>query len=428
MPQTSKSVVIHTHGCKLNQSDSDQMARQFLLAGYRVIDSIPDADIYVLNTCTVTATADSKARHALRSAYRANPDALIVATGCYSQRAQEELTNMNEVSLVVKNTEKANLVEIIDNQPISNKHPIDSLSLTNLSSQGRCRGMVKIQEGCDQVCSYCIVPTVRGRERSIKVADLINQINQFVSEGYQEIVLTGTQLGSYGFDLKETSLPTLISSILFHTDIPRLRISSLQPQEINPGLLSLWQNIRLCPHFHMPLQSGSNKILKSMRRRYTAEEFVNTTNLIRDAVENVAITGDLIVGFPEENELDFDNTVQLVSKLQFSNLHVFPYSKRPGTTAYYDKGQISQTIKRERVQRISKIVERDFASFRRKFIGTCRSVLWDTQKTTEGLSLWKGITDNYIRVTTTSEINLRNTLTRTKLLSLENDCVLSEIE
>jgi threonylcarbamoyladenosine tRNA methylthiotransferase MtaB len=178
----------------------------------------------------------------------------------------------------------------------------------------------------------------------------------------------------------------------------------------------------------MPLQSGSNKILKSMRRRYTAEEFVNTTNLIRDAVENVAITGDLIVGFPEENELDFDNTVQLVSKLQFSNLHVFPYSKRPGTTAYYDKGQISQTIKRERVQRISKIVERDFASFRRKFIGTCRSVLWDTQKTTEGLSLWKGITDNYIRVTTTSEINLRNTLTRTKLLSLENDCVLSEIE
>ena len=428
MPDTSKSVVIHTHGCKLNQSDSDQMARQFLLAGYRVIDSIPDADIYVLNTCTVTATADAKARHALRSAYRANPDALIVATGCYSQRAQEELTNMNEVSLVVKNTEKASLVEIIDNQPISNKHQIKHLNFTNLSSQGRCRGMVKIQEGCNQVCSYCIVPTVRGRERSIKVTDLINQINQFTSEGYQEIVLTGTQLGSYGFDLKDASLPTLISSILSHTDIPRLRISSLQPQEINPTLLSLWQNTKLCPHFHLPLQSGSNKILKSMRRRYTAEEFLDTTNLIRDAVKNVAITGDLIVGFPGENELDFDSTIQLVSKVQFSNLHVFPYSQRPGTTAYYDKDQIPRTIKRDRVQKISEIVERDFANFRHKFIGTCRNVLWEAQKTTEDLPLWKGITDNYIRVTTKSKINLRNTLTRTKLLSLENDCVLSEIE
>jgi len=426
MPQTSKSVVIHTHGCKLNQSDSDQMTRQFRLAGYRVIDSIPDADIYVLNTCTVTATADSKARHALRSAYRANPDALIVATGCYSQRAQEELTKMNEVSLVVKNTEKANLVEIIDKQPISNKHQSENVTLTNLSSQGRCRAMVKIQEGCNQVCSYCIVPSVRGRERSIKVADLINQINQFVSEGCQEIVLTGTQLGSYGFDLDDASLPTLISSILSHTDIPRLRVSSLQPQEINPTLLSLWQNTKLCPHFHLPLQSGSNKILKLMRRRYTSEEFVNTSNLIRDAVGNVAITGDLIVGFPGENDSDFENTLQLVSKLQFSNLHVFPYSQRPGTTAYYDKSQIPQTIKRYRIQKISEIVERDFANFRHKFIGTCRNVLWDTQKTTEGEQFCKGITDNYIRVTAKSEMNLRNTITKTKLLSLENDCVLAE--
>jgi threonylcarbamoyladenosine tRNA methylthiotransferase MtaB len=428
MTEKSKTVFIQTHGCKLNQSDSSQMARQFASAGYQIIDSIPDADIYILNTCTVTATADAKARQALRSAHKTNPEALIVATGCYSQRAQEELSNMNEVSLVIKNTEKDNLVRIIDNQYITNQHTIKTLTSNKLGSSERCRGMIKIQEGCNQVCSYCIVPTVRGRERSIKVSDLIAQINQFVSEGYQEIVLTGTQLGSYGFDLKGASLPTLISSILSHTDIARLRISSLQPQEINSALLSLWQNSKLCPHFHLPLQSGSDKILKLMRRRYTSGEFLATADLIRNSVKNVAITGDLIVGYPYETELDFTSTTELVSKIQFSNLHVFPYSKRPGTTAYYSKEQIPQAVKKERLRKLSEIVERDFADYRNKFLGDYRNVLWDTKKTSDDVPMWKGITDNYIRVSTRSQLNLRNTITRTKLLSLENDCVISEIE
>lgn len=254
------TVSIRTQGCKLNQADSETMARDFSEAGYRVVGPAEPADIYIVNTCTVTHVADSKARQALRAASDKNPGALVVATGCYAQRAPQELAQVRGVGLVAGNGEKHRLVEMVlaarGDQPVAcavGEEP------SILVDQGilRTRAMVKIQEGCNQVCAYCIVPKVRGRERSIPPEVLLLQVQQRVGEGYKEVVLTGTQLGSYGFDLAGADLKSLIDLLLRESGIQRLRVSSLQPQEITGELLALWDDPRLCPHFHMPLQSGS---------------------------------------------------------------------------------------------------------------------------------------------------------------------------
>ena len=399
------------------------MSREFVSAGYNVVDSINSADIYVLNTCTVTSTADSKARQALRAAHRKNPNALIVAAGCYSQRAEDELLNMPEVSLVVKNTEKDSILGLINNIRQVDKPAVNSIEQPLETTLSRCRAMVKIQEGCNQICSYCIVPKVRGREKSIPSSILINQIKGLVSEGYREVVLTGTQLGSYGFDLPESSLPKLIQRILEETEIPRLRVSSLQPQEISQQLLNLWSNERLCPHFHIPLQNGCDRILNSMRRRYTTDQFSRSVEFIRDNIPNVAITGDLIVGFPGETDSDFNETLKLVSRTSFSNLHIFPYSKRPGTSATYLEEHVSSIAKKERVTALNEIVKDSFTNFRNKFLHTNQKVLWESHKFSNKESYWKGITENYIRVQTKTDRNIRNTITEAELQSLEDDCV-----
>ena len=421
--QISNNILIHTHGCELNQSDSDKMSREFVSAGYNVVDSINSADIYVLNTCTVTSTADSKARQALRAAHRKNPNALIVAAGCYSQRAEDELLNMPEVSLVVKNTEKDRILGLINNIRQIDKPAVNRIEQPLETTLSRCRAMVKIQEGCNQICSYCIVPKVRGREKSIPSSILINQIKGLVSEGYREVVLTGTQLGSYGFDLPEASLPELIQRILEETEIPRLRVSSLQPQEISQQLLNLWSNERLCPHFHIPLQNGCDRILNSMRRRYTTDQFSRSVEFIRDNIPNVAITGDLIVGFPGETDSDFNETLKLVSRTSFSNLHIFPYSKRPGTSATYLDEHVSSIAKKERVTALNEIVKDSFTNFRNKFLHTNQKVLWESHRFSNKESYWKGITENYIRVQTKTDRNIRNTITEAELQSLEDDCV-----
>ena len=261
MPGT---VAIETHGCKLNQADSAVLARQFSQAGYRLVDSKADADIIVVNTCTVTSTADSKARQALRASHKANPGAIVVAAGCYPQRAADELRRMPEVTLVVGNSEKPELAElaIAELTQRSGSSTPSPPSPSPLMGEGRgegvgilrrSRAMLKIQEGCDQVCAYCIVPKVRGRERSIPPDELVSNVRQHVAAGFKEVALTGTQLGTYGFDLDGTNLVRLLSGILGDTALPRLRVSSLQAHEITPELLELWRDPRLCPHFHVPL-------------------------------------------------------------------------------------------------------------------------------------------------------------------------------
>jgi threonylcarbamoyladenosine tRNA methylthiotransferase MtaB len=431
------SVAIHTHGCKLNQADSSRLARQFLAAGYRLVDSATDADVFVLNTCTVTATADARARQALRTARRKNPNAIIVATGCYSQRAAQELHRLDVVSLVVGNTGKSELVSLVSTLSQGQYRPdgeggvparqTPQTGKSVSRNWGRIRAMIKIQEGCNQACAYCIVPKVRGRERSIPPDSLIEQVNQHVAEGGQEVVLTGTQLGTYGIDLPGTNLSNLLKRLLDESQVTRLRVSSLQPQEITPELLDLWQDHRLCPHFHVPLQAGCDRILKAMRRRYDTAQFAQTTGLIRRTLPDAAITTDLIVGFPGEGEAEFRESLQFADSVGFSNMHVFPYSRRPGTSAAHLENPVPEADKSERMSAMLAMSRRNFLAFREQQLGTVRPVLWQSSSIRRGETWWSGLTDNYVRVSARSEQDLRNTITLACLDGMEEDTVLAEI-
>ncbi len=437
LPPHRGNVVIQTHGCKLNQADSDTLARRFVEAGYQLVESVRDADVYLLNTCTVTATADSKARQALRAARRANPSAFIVAAGCYPQRASQELNELEAVSLVVGNQEKEELVsKVIASQhrgqreirqlsggPAASSSPRSLASYTN---PRRGRSMLKIQEGCNQVCAYCIVPKVRGRERSIPPDVLVQRVAQRVSEGFQEVVLTGTQLGTYGFDIPGASLTGLLQRILAETQVARLRVSSLQPQEITAALLELWQDNRLCPHFHVPLQSGSDRILQAMRRRYDTAQFARSVELIRRKIPNVGLTTDLIVGFPGEGESEFQESRAFSQRLGFSDMHVFPYSPRPGTSATYLQDQLEAAVKKARVAAMLEVAQRGFAAFRHQQLGHTRPVLWESVRKGDGPWVWSGLTDNYIRVYTNRRQDLQNVIGPARLTEVDGDRVFAQ--
>ena len=420
------TVAIETHGCKLNQADSDVLARQFISAGYDVVPLGAGPDIYVLNSCTVTHVADAKARQALRAARRRNPSLTVVATGCYAQRAPDRLRQVEGVDLVLGNFEKSRIVEAV----------LQARGVTTVScaqgkegvirpeSLGRTRAMVKIQEGCNQVCAYCIVPKVRGRERSIPPEELVRQVCQRIGEGYKEVVLTGTQLGSYGFDLPGSGgLKTLIETVLSRTDIERLRVSSLQPQEVTQELLELWKDPRLCPHFHMPLQSGSNAVLARMRRRYSANEYRETVQRIYEAVPHAAVTADVLVGFPGETEEDHRSTLSLCESVNFLGMHVFPYSVRPGTGAAHMDSPVDPVVKRKRKDEMLALARDKTSAFRRASLGHVRPVLWERELES---GVYLGLTDNYLKVKVHSPELLVNEISTVRLMDLCGEFILAE--
>ena len=287
--------------------------------------------------------------------------------------------------------------------------------------------MVKIQEGCDQVCAYCIVPKVRGRERSIHPDVLVQQINFRVNQGCREVVLTGTQLGTYGFDLTGINLVGLIRRLLAETGVPRLRVSSLQPQEITGELLALWQDHRLCPHFRVPLQSGSDRALAAMRRRYTTAQFASAVELVRRAIPGAGVSADIIVGFPGEDDNEFRDSLSFAQSMQFSDMHVFPYSRRPGTSAVYLGGQVADQAKKERAAQMIAMASRGFSDFRRGQLGLTRQILWETQRQRDGTLVWSGLTDNYIMVYTSSPDELANSITQAQLVELDGDQVAARV-
>ena len=425
------TVSIQTHGCKLNQADSETLARRFAQAGYKVVGPSEPADICIINTCTVTHAADSKARQALRSAHRENPSALVVATGCYAQRAPKELAEVTGVGLVVGNSEKYRLVEMAVAARGDDLVPCavgqDPPPLPIGRGMGRTRAMVKIQEGCNQVCAYCIVPKVRGRERSIPPQDLLRQVRQRVEDGYKEVVLTGTQLGSYGFDLKGMNLRDLVNLLLTKTKVERLRVSSLQPQEITYELLQLWDDRRLCPHFHIPLQSGSDDVLKRMRRRYNTAQYSEAVERIRARVLGAAITTDVIVGFPGEEEQHFRESLQFAEDMDFATMHVFPYSVRPGTSAAYMGPRVDEPPKRRRMAEMLSLAREQASNFHRRSIGTTRAVLWDRADAIAGRPVYLGLTDNYLKVFTDQNGDLLNEITSARLVAEEGDLVRAQV-
>ncbi len=422
------TVAIETHGCKLNQADSGRLGAQFSRQGFRIVPQDEPADVFVLNSCTVTHVADRKARRALRAARRRNPEATLVATGCYVQRSPEAVRALEEVDIAVGNADKETLVrQVVEWRgevpvPCAIGSDEDVLSPRIM----RTRAAVKIQEGCDQVCAYCIVPKVRGRERSVRPEIIVDEINRYAAAGYREVVLTGTQLGSYGFDLPDTSLVALIRQVLTETTVERLRVSSLQAQEISHELLDLWSDRRLCPHFHLPLQSGSDAVLSRMRRRYTAGQYIAAVDAIRDAVPGAAITADAIAGFPGEAPYDFDQTMSVSDKVGFAAMHVFPYSARPGTSAAHYGGEVHPATKAARVSLLMALAKRHAGRFRSGLLGQTRPVLWEECR--DGGVLWRGLTDNYVRVECESPVSIANTITPAILLAVEGDTVLARTQ
>jgi len=421
----TRTFAIETHGCKLNQADTLVIAREFKEAGLMQVAEDERADVYVVNSCTVTHVADRKARQALRAARRRNPNATIVATGCYAQRTPEALQAIAEIDLVFGNVQKPRLVrQVLDWRgeqavPCSTGDEAEYIS----PHVDRSRAMVKIQEGCNQVCAYCIVPKVRGRERSIPTDELVSEIGTHVASGYKEVVLTGTQLGSYGFDLEGSSLVSLIEAIITQTDIQRLRVSSLQPKEMTDELLALWNDRRLCSHFHMPLQSGSDSILRKMRRRYSSQEYEETVKRIRSRIPDASITADVIVGFPGETDGDFRNTYELCERIGFTDMHVFPYSVRPGTSAAHYEGHVPPDVKGERMRALLELAKRQARQVRLSRIGATRRVLWESQGRRNDAMRWFGLTDDYLRVTTKSARTLLNAITPVTLTALGDDGV-----
>jgi threonylcarbamoyladenosine tRNA methylthiotransferase MtaB len=409
-------VAIETLGCKLNQSESETLARQFVSAGCQVVGTDEETDVYILNTCTVTHIADHKCRQSLRSARRSSPHALIIATGCYINRSAAEIEAIESVDLIVPNEEKLRLIDIIG-QRITLAE-----GSKGLDSSIRTRAFIKAQDGCNHRCSYCIVPLVRGREKSLPADEIMAEIDARVAGGFKEVVLTGTEIGSYSLD--GLDIKGLLERILAETKIERLRISSLQPYEITAELLELWKNPRLCPHFHISLQSGADSVLIRMNRGYSVSGYAKTLAMIRETLPDAAITTDIIVGFPGETDAEFQQTVDFCQKMGFARIHVFSYSARPGTAAADMPGQVDARLKKERSAKMLALAKESAGVFRSRFLNKTMEVLWE-QKSEAGI--WSGYTSNYIRVYTRSERNLINVLNATKLVKLYKDGVWGEL-
>jgi len=388
-----------TLGCKLNLADSDQIARGLRAAGYDVVDRMCEADAYVVNTCSVTHVADAKSRRLIRSVRRLTPAAAVAVTGCYPQSAGFEAAESLGADLVVgmRDPDKATLIDYL----ASRNRPVEfPLRTQNLELRpGHARALVKAQEGCNDVCAFCIVPRTRGREASRSIEMVAAEINVAVESGAKEAVVTGTQLGAWGRDLDPPLDPArLISGILERTEVARIRFSSLQPQDITPEMLALWHDPRLMPHFHLALQSGSDTTLRAMRRRYSVAQFREAAARIRAAVPGAAITTDVIAGFPGESDADFAATLAFCDEIGFSRLHCFPYSKRSHTSAALLPGQLSFEPIRERMQQLLALGNTLFDRFRADAEGQVRPVLWEIERKIAGESLWTGHTDTYIPV------------------------------
>ncbi|MBM2832562.1 MAG: threonylcarbamoyladenosine tRNA methylthiotransferase MtaB [Dehalococcoidia bacterium] len=432
------TVAIETLGCKLNQAESEALARELLAAGFQMVSPGDGADVYVVNTCTVTHVADRKARHLLRLARRRNPRSLIVAAGCYAERAPAEMERMEGVDLVV-GADKTSVVGHLTSRtlglagvPLSLAIPLQGgedrtpdcfvpmeSGLAMAQEEGfrpsrtvfRTRSQVKVQDGCDAFCAYCIVPHVRGRERSIPPDRVVGEVKSRIDEGYREVVLTGTRVGSYRHN--GTVLQGLVERILSETGVARLRLSSLQPRELTPGLLALWSNPRLCRHFHLALQSGSGETLKRMAREYSLQEYREAVARIRASVPGVAITTDVIVGFPGETDGEFEESYRFCEEMDFAGIHTFPYSVRSGTAAAEMPGQVAELVKRERKEMMLRLARESARGFREMFIGERAEVLWEGED--EGLLT--GLTDNYIRVLAPARSPMVNEILLVRLVS-----------
>ena len=415
-----------TLGCKLNLADSEAIAGRLAAAGYDVVDHLCEAEAVVVNTCSVTHVADRKSRKLIRAARRLSPSAPVAVTGCYPRSAGTAAVEALGADFVAgtNENEQAELVaKLVAAGPVRG----GAAALPGPAVL-RTRAFVKAQEGCNDVCAFCIVPRTRGREASRSIEAVSRDIEAVLARGACEVVITGTQLGAWGRDRGSAlAPPDLISGVLASTDVPRLRFSSLQPQDITPRLLALWEDPRLMPHFHLALQSGSDAVLARMRRRYDCAGYRSAVARIRAAVPHAAITTDVIAGFPGESAADFDATLDLCEDVGFARVHAFPYSPRARTAAASMTAQVPGSTRRARMARLRALAGRLGETFGARFEGTVRPVLWEAQRTTPKGPRWHGLTDNYLSVYAQSPEPLAGRITPAALGGRFEDGVLGSV-
>lgn len=407
-------VAFCTLGCKTNQYDTQSMKEQFLSRGYDVVDFDSQADIYVINTCTVTNLADRKSRQAITKVNKKNPEAIVAVVGCYPQRAAAEVISLPGVDVVAGTSERAKIVDLVENHDKSRTTNAVSDIMNQASFEEasvkwhheKTRAVLKIQDGCSQFCSYCIIPYVRGPVRSRNPAQILTEAKNLAQSGYREIVLTGIHIASYGKDLQNTDLSELLGEIHSIEGIDRLRLGSMDPRLLTAQFIEMASKLpKLCPHYHVSLQSGSVRILKLMNRCYTTAQYFEIVSCLRSNIPDVAVTTDVMVGFPGETDEDFENTLNFVNEIQFSRIHVFRYSDRQNTPAAAFAGKVAQVVKDERGKKLIKLGEQLETRFMRNFLGKNVSVLVE-DKCAQHENCFEGYTGNYIKVVINSKADL----------------------
>ena len=425
-------VAFYTLGCKVNSYETEVNIEIFKKRGYEIVPFEEKADVYVINTCSVTNTSDQKSRKIIREAVKKNKDAIVVVMGCYSQVKYDEAANIPGVSIVIGTNNKSKIIDLIEEYKKDKKQIVRISSLSDLlfenmnldKFENHTRAFVKVQDGCNNYCSYCIIPYTRGNVRSKPLNDVVNEVTNLVKNGYKEVVLTGIHTGHYGQDLKNVDFSDLLNELEKIDGLERIRISSVEIKELNDKFLNTLKNSKkIVNHIHIPLQSGSDKILKLMNRRYDMKEFINKIEEIRSIRPNIAITTDVIVGFPSETDELFNETVESIKKIGFAELHVFPYSIREGTVAAKMDNQVDGITKKERVRKllsISSLLKNNYYS---SLISNEEYVL--TEKYEDGYLI--GHLSNYGLCKIKTNITSTNEIVKVKLLSYENEHYLCEI-
>lgn len=421
------SVAFHTLGCKVNHYETEAIWQLFKENGYKRTEFEKQSDVYVINTCTVTNTGDKKSRQVIRCAVRQNPDAVICVTGCYAQTSPAEIMAIPGVDIVVGTQERTKLLGYIDQYKAERK-PINAVGnimknrvyeeLDVPSFTDRTRASLKIQEGCNNFCTFCIIPWARGLMRSRDPEEVVRQAQQLVDAGYLEIVLTGIHTGGYGEDLKNYNLAQLLRDIENNVNgLKRLRISSIEASQLSDEVIDVLRDSKIIVnHLHIPIQSGSDSVLKRMRRKYTMEFFANRLDRLREALPDLAITSDVIVGFPGETEEEFMETFTFIRDQKFSELHVFPYSKRTGTPAARMDNQVDEDVKNERVHRLITLNDQLAVEYASRFEGELLEIIpEEAYKLDSASNLVEGYTDNYLKVVIPGSEDLIGKLVRVKI-------------
>ncbi len=430
-----KKVAFHTLGCKVNQYETQAMGELFEKEGYDIVPDNEIADVYVINTCTVTNVGDKKSRQFIRRAKRKNPNAIVAVVGCYAQTAPVEVLSVEGVNIVIGTNERSQIVDAVKKCDVDEKinlvddimkvKKFEEMSIADVKD--KTRAFLKIQEGCNQYCSYCIIPYARGQIRSRGKLEIIEEVKKLVEKGFKEVVLTGIHVASYGKDLNDgIALIDVLKEVNDIKGLERIRLSSLEPTLFTDEFLSELSKLeKICQHFHLSLQSGCNKILKKMNRKYTAEEYAKIADRIRKVYPDVALTTDIIVGFPEESDEDFNTTYDFVKKINFSEIHVFKYSPRTGTPAAERKDQVDGLLKHYRSEKLISLGEEMKEAYRKKFIGREKQVLFETlSKNVVGHI--EGYTDNYLKVLASAHDVKEGDLTTVRLKELKEDYIFAE--